>query len=239
MKEIYAELIGKEIVAENTLAIYLKPMENFNYKAGQFVDLIIENAKYGDERGNRRTFSIASSPTEENLLFAMRIRDTGFKRNLMEMNVGDKLKIFGPMGIMTLPEEKKPLIFLSGGIGITPFRSIIKYVCDMNLSYRIYLFYSNKKLSSFAFLNELEDLSRKNENFHLISTLTGERLDEWKGEYGRINIEMIEKYVDKSTINEAIFYIAGPGKMAVSLEEMLENYGIGGDRIKKEIFTGY
>ena len=120
-----------------------------------------------------RAFSIASSPHEETLMVATRIRDTAFKRVLSAMPLGSVVKIEGPSGDLTLHNNvKRTAVFLAGGIGITPFRSIVCRAAKEKLPHRIFLFYSNRRPEDAPFLDELQALQEENPNYTLIATMT-------------------------------------------------------------------
>ena len=243
MAEYSFKIKEKKEVAEHTLALWLDTSNSgLSFTAGQFVDLEIEKLKYKDGKGNMRPFSIASSPNHKDyILIASRIRDTGFKKTLEELKVGSKIKVMGPMGNFVLHKDhSKPVIILTGGIGITPFRSIIEYATEEKLPHKIYLFYSNKTKNSTAFLDDLEKWGGENKNLRIIPTITEEQENKgWGYEYGRIGMDMIKKYVPESGIKEGVFYIAGPPGMVGELSKMLTKNVISGDNIKTEDFIGY
>ena len=119
------QLKRREEVAEGTTAIYFQKPEGFEFKAGQFLRFTLINPPETDPEGNSRTFSIASAPHEEELMITTRMRDTAFKRVLKSMPLSSEIEIKGPYGKMTLHDDAaRPAVFLTGGIGITPFRSI-------------------------------------------------------------------------------------------------------------------
>ena len=122
--------------------------DNFDYKPGQYVILELDAE---DLEGNTRPLSIASSPTEGFILLSTKIRDTPFKQKLIALKPGDKVKVKGPMGMFTLKEDAKEIVFLGGGIGITPFRDMIKYAADRKLAIKLTLLYSNKTAADIVY----------------------------------------------------------------------------------------
>ena len=119
-------LLRREEVAESTMSFYFDKPAGFQFKPGQYLDCSLMDPSETDAEGNIRTFSIASAPTEKDLMVATRMRDTAFKRVLKRMSLGSQLKIDGPLGSFTLHSNaSRPAVFLAGGIGITPFRSMI------------------------------------------------------------------------------------------------------------------
>src|SRR5262249_37299703 len=140
-----------------------------------------------DGEGNTRAFSIASHPGDDTLMVATRMRDTAFKRVLASMPLGTAVKIEGPFGNMTLHNNSaKAAIILTGGIGITPFRSMVWHAAKDKLPHKIVLFYSNRRAEDAAFLEELQNLQKENPNFQLIATMThvDKSHPRWSGETG-------------------------------------------------------
>lgn len=213
---------------------------DFAFKAGQFAEFTLINPKETDAEGNKRLFSIASSPNHKDyIMVATRMRNTAFKNNLKSMPFGEKIRVRGPMGAFTLHSDaSKPAVFLAGGIGITPFRSIVEFAAEQKLPHRIYLFYSNRNKAATAFLDDFEKWQQQNNNFKLIATLTDAQDYSWKYEDGRIDESMIKKYLGEMLQN-AIFYIAGPPGMVSGLMQLLSQMGIKEESIKAEEFAGY
>lgn len=216
----------------------------FEYIAGQYAFLDIGNV-YNDPKGPVRHFTIASSPTEEFILISTRIRDSPYKKRLDSLQVGAEVKVRGPLGKFTLHEDySKPAVFLSGGIGVTPFRSMIKYATDKNLPIRIIMFDSNRSERNILFRPEFENCSKTNANLRIIYTITDEqdmtKNNEWKGEKGKIDIAMLRRYLEPGDLEKSIFYICGPPAMLKTMQEILaQNLQIPTERIKVEEFTGY
>jgi ferredoxin-NADP reductase len=164
-----------------------------------------------DAEGNVRTFSIASAPFEDQLRFATRMRDTAFKRSLKKMPLGTVVNMDSAMGSFTLHKNSaKPAVFLAGGIGITPFSSIVRQADHDHAPHKLYLFYSNRRPEDAPFVEVLQNLEKTNPNFRFIPTMTDMPRSEetWNGETGRINPEMLSKYLND--LRGPIYYIAGP-----------------------------
>ena len=240
MPEYTLELIKTNEVAEGTLAFALQKPAEFNFKAGQSIDLTLLSPAETDAEGNTRTFSIASAPDENELMFATRLRDTAFKRILRNMQPGTKLKLDGPMGSFNLHKNaSKPAVFLAGGIGITPFRSMIREAARQKDPHQIYLFYSNRRPEDTAFLEELEATQKQNPNFHLIATMTEMEKSKksWTGERGFIDAAMLKRYLP--ALNGPIYYIAGPPAMVAAMKDALMKAGADEDDVRAEDFPGY
>src|ERR1017187_9449 len=141
-----AKLLSRHEVAEGTMAFRFERPANWAFKAGQYLDMTLLAPPETDSEGNVRSFSIASGPNEETLMVATRMRDTAFKRVLKTMPLGTAVKIDGPSGDLTLPDSfTRAAVFLAGGIGITPFRSMICLAAAERLPHQIFLFYSNRR----------------------------------------------------------------------------------------------
>ena len=164
-----------------------------------------------DAEGNTRTFSIASPPFENELVFTTRMRDTAFKRSLQKVPLATEVKIGSAAGSFTLHKNRgKPAVFLAGGIGITPFLSIVRQAHHDRLPHNLYLFYSNRRPEDAPFLETLQNLEKTNPNFHLICTMTemSKSKKEWKGEVVVIDQDMLSRHL--ATLRGPIYYSAGP-----------------------------
>jgi ferredoxin-NADP reductase len=234
-------------VAERTLEFRFDKPAGMTFKAGQFMDLTLIDPPETDAEGNTRGFSINSAPDDPELTFTTRLRNTAFKRVLQTMPLGSEVKVEGPFGNLTLHNNaSRPAVLLAGGIGITPFRSIVRRAAHEKLPHRILLFYSNRRPEDAPFLDELRDLARENPNFTFIPTMTqmrGSHLP-WKGETGYITHELIVKHLQRNgssgqELSGSIYYIAGPPAMVAGLRTMLNKAGIDEDDIRTEEFTGY
>jgi ferredoxin-NADP reductase len=234
-----ARLVGRSIIALRTLAFEVDPAERFEFKAGQTCDVIIPHPACTDDLGGTRTFSIASAPGVAPLLFATRLTDSAFKRTLAEAPLGSALELDGPYGSFTLHHNAaRPAIFLAGGIGITPFHSMIADATRRKLPHRITLLYSNTSASSSPFLDDLETWARENPNFHLAATITkGVPGEPWSFETGRIDAAFVKAHVDEPAA--AVFYIAGPAGFVGAMGRVATEIGADPDSVRSEEFPGY
>ncbi len=233
-------LLSRDSVAEGTMAFHFARPAGFTFKAGQAADLTLLNPPETDSEGNIRTFSIASPPFEEQLTFATRMRDTAFKRSLKVVPIGTEINIAPPSGSFTLHRNaNKPAVFLAGGIGITPFLSVIRQADHDGLAHKLYLFYSNRRPEDAPFLDILQGLEKTNSSFRLVATMTemAHSGREWKGEMGFINGQMLARRL--GTLQGPIYYIAGPPPMVAAMREMLVGAGVDEDDIRTEEFAGY
>ncbi len=223
----------------------------FNYTAGQYAYFDIGEVK-NDPKGPIRHFTISSSPTESFIMLSTRIRDSPYKKRLSSLQEGIKVKVRGPEGKFVLHEDySKPAIFLSGGIGVTPFRSMIKYATDKQLPLKIIVFDSNRNEKNILFKDEFNEWANRNKNLKIVYTVTDEdgvnssstsssSSTSGRVERGRINREMLNKYLNKDEVINSIFYVCGPPAMLNTIKSLLEDeLNIAKDRIKFEEFTGY
>jgi ferredoxin-NADP reductase len=232
------EFVGRENVAEGTMAFsFLKP-SGFQFKAGQSVNVTLINPPQTDSKGDSRTFSIVSAPSEDGLVIATRMRDTAFKRVLKTLAARAKVQLRGPTGEFILDQGSTgPAVFLAGGIGITPFVAMLRQAANERLPRKLTLFYSNRRPEDAMFLGELQKLQTQNPNYRFIGTMTGmeKSLQPWSGETGVIDKNMIARCVDDMAA--PTYYIAGPPAMVDALQDML--VGAGAKTIRTDEFYGY
>ena len=234
------KLKDRREVAEGTIAFRFEKPSSWTFKAGQYLDMTLLDPSETDSEGNVRSFSIASAPHEDTLMVATRMRDTAFKRVLKTMPIGAAVKIEGPSGDLILQNDSaRAAVFLAGGIGITPFRSIVHWAAKKKLSHRIVLFYSNRRPEDAPFLAELQSLERDNPKYKLIASMTEMEKSHqpWHGETGLIDQGMLGRHLKDAA--SPIYYIAGPPDMVKGLHEMLSKAGIKDDDIRAEEFAGY
>jgi ferredoxin-NADP reductase len=237
-----AGLVGTDMVADGTAALTFEVEGgSFAFKAGQTCDLTLLSPTYEDAQGSARTFSIASSPADlPRVMFATRLTGSAFKRSLLEAKPGATIDLDGPFGSFTLHQNAtKPAIFLAGGIGITPFRSIIKDAVERGLPRELRLFYSNRTLASTAFLRDLEEWAKKAPGFRLVPTLTEPAgSGTWAYETGLLDREFLARHLD-ARAGESIFYVAGPPGFVKAMMDVLPAVGADPDNIRAEEFAGY
>jgi ferredoxin-NADP reductase len=235
-----SRLKEKENLAEGTMGFYFAKPEGFQFKPGQYLDVALLDPPETDAEGNIRSFSIASAPEDDHLLVATRMRDTAFKRVLRSAGPDLEVKMEGPMGSFTLHNNSaKPAVFLAGGIGITPFSSVIRHAAKARLPHHLYLFYSNRRPEDAPFMNILNELAKANSNFRFIPTMTGTEKSEktWNGETGFINQDMLVRNLP--ALQGPIYYVAGPPAMVAAMRQMLIAAGVDEDDMRTEEFSGY
>lgn len=237
-------LKAKAEIADGTMAFTFEKPPGFSFRAGQHVRMTLIEPPETDEDGDTRFYSLACSPRDPDLVIAMRMRDTAFKRVLAAMAIGGKVKIEillnVPPGAFALHEDsKRSAVMLAGGIGIVPAYSMIKDATERGLGLKITLFYVNRRPEDAAYLSELQTLAKKNLNFTLVATMTRPETSSqpWTGEIGRIDRAMLERHL--KTDRKSIFYVAGLPDMVASAKASLKAMTINPSRIKAEEFSGF
>ncbi len=237
---ITSTLQGRQEVAEGTMAFRFDKPFGWTFKAGQFLDMTLLDPTETDAEGDTRSFSIASGPDEDTLMIATRMRDTAFKRVLKSMPIGTAVKIEGPSGDLTLQTDAtRSSVFLAGGIGITPFRSMLVEAAHRHLPHRLFLFYSNRRPEDAPFLEELQALQAVNPKYTLIPSMTEMATSHrpWTGETGVISQAMLSKHLNGRP--SPYYYIAGPPEMVTGLHAMLTKHSVNDRDIHAEEFSGY
>lgn len=233
-------LLEKIEVAQGTMEFQFEKPNGFDYKAGQFADYTLLDPTETDEEGNTRGFTLSSAPFEPHLACTTRMRDTAFKRVLTASPIGTELELDAPYGSFTLQHNvTRPAVFLTGGIGVTPVRSIALQANHDGTDHTIIAFCSNKRPEDSAYLQELTTLSDTSKQFTFVATMTEpeKSTQAWAGETGPIDAAMLSRYVDDLTA--PIYYLSGPAGMVKAMRAVLEAAGVDEDDIRTEEFTGY
>ena len=192
-----ATVAEKRQVAKGTVFVLFAVDDYPDYRPGSYFWVELPDRGHDDEKGLRRHISLATSPTEHGVVgLATRLRDTAFKRTLAELEVGDEVQVEEPKGSFLLPEDTAATyVFVAGGIGITVFRSMLRYIADESLPYDVTLVYSNRDSESAAFLDELEGLERRIEGLRVILTMTDE--PGWAGETRHLDANVLGELVGR------------------------------------------
>jgi ferredoxin-NADP reductase len=236
---VRARIKEKREVAKGTLLVVFDLLgREVEFRPGQYFWVTLLDPPYDDEKGPRRHISVVTSPNERGLLgLCTRLRETAFKRSLAELPVGAEVDVEEPKGDFVLPDETDlPYVFIAGGIGITVFRSMLRYVAEEKLPHRVTLVYSNRDGESTAFLEELSELASANENIELVLTMTDDA--SWEGEHRRIGPELLRDHLG-SDLNGFRYLLAGPPAMVEAVTAELRAAGIPDERIRPERFSGY
>lgn len=240
MAAFQMSLMDRQRIARDTMAFWVDTNEaRYDFRAGQHADFVFTDPSPESAGDNSRTFSIANSPGHKGLvMIALRMRETGFKTALKAAALGTKFKVSSPRGSFTLHKDiTRPAVFLAGGIGIVPMRSILSWATEERLPHKLYLFYANRDAEDVAFLEELEGLAAQNPSFTLIPTLTRRKSLTWPYENGPIDRGLLKRYLQG--LNGPVYYVAGPSGMVAAMTTMLRSSGVSDDDVKTEEFGDY
>ncbi len=234
-----ARIKEKREVAKGTLLVTFDLLgEEVDFTAGQYFFVTLPDVGDQDDKGLRRHITVVTSPNEKGVLgFATRMRDSAFKRSLGELPVGAEVEVEPPKGSFALPQDaSRPLVFVAGGIGITVFRSMLRYIQEEGLSYRVTLIYSNRDRESTAFLDELRALESENANLRLVLTMTQD--PGWEGETRKIDSEFLQDHLGEN-LDENTFLVAGPPAMVEGVQQALDEAGVDEENVIAERYSGY
>jgi ferredoxin-NADP reductase/Na+-translocating ferredoxin:NAD+ oxidoreductase RnfD subunit len=227
-----------ERAANDVYDFVFTPDRAFSFRPGQYVEWTLAH-RYPDDRGNRRYFTIASSPTEAEVRLGVKFYNPSstFKHGLASMKVGGTISASHLSGGFVLPRnKKKKLVFIAGGIGITPFRSMLRYLLDIKEVRSIVVLYANKALADVAYKDVL-DRARVELGIKTIYALSEEK---------NVSPGMISGLIDATVIaraipdyRERIFYISGPHAMVEAFKKTLSAMGVSRFKIKSDFFPGF
>lgn len=223
-----------ETEAKHIKTFWFRPEKPVPYTAGQFTEIRLPHED-ADDRGDKRWFTLSSSPTDELVSITTRIdpvRPSSFKKALLKLKPGTKLTLADPMGDFVLPKKKDiPLVFVAGGIGVTPMHSMIKWLADKGERRNIKLFYAARDLESVAFRKLFEAASI---DFDIIlqNPPAG-----WLGSTGRLTTDVI--YDMPGVQENALIYLSGPEPMVETFYNELKQRGIPEHRLVTDYFPGY
>jgi ferredoxin-NADP reductase len=241
MPKIGTKLIARDEVAEGTMAFALDRPTGFEFRAGQYMVVVLPDPPHTDAEGNRRVFSIASPPQDSTrLLLATRMTGTALKRSLAEVPLGTPVDLSGPAGDFVLHEDASlPAVFIAGGIGITPFRSMVQDAAGRHLPHRITLIYSNRTPEGAAFHEEFAKLAQTHANLNYVPTMTqpAKARQPWGGEQGHVDADLLRRHIPQ--IATSIFYIAGPPGLVSAVTKAVSQAGVDPVHIRCEEFMGY
>lgn len=241
-KPFFLPFVKKEKLTKDTYTFFFQRNgQERDFIPGQIYEMKLPHKKV-DERGDDRVFTISSSPTnKEFITITTRILQSSFKLTLGNLNPGDKVQFNGPYDDLNFdPNDTRPHVFLAGGIGITPYHSIVQYSLDKKVNTTMTLFVSWKTQDEMVFDEFFRNAQDSLESFNYIPTLTEDsslESDVWDGERGRIDEKMIRKYV--SSMLDCKYFFAGPPAMVNSLKKVVIDMGIPKQNLLAEEFEGY
>ncbi len=234
---ITPRLSHKQRLAPDIMDFVFTADRKFNFQPGQYMEWTLPHTG-PDSRGNRRYFTLASSPTESKLRLGIKFYPNGssFKQAMLSMNSNSSISAAQLGGDFTLPDNAhQKVALIGGGIGITPFRSMMKYLVDTNAARPVHLIYGEKNVNELVYTDVFE-AARKQLGIPTTYVLSQPGPD-WRGLTGVITAELIQAAIPD--YNERLFYISGPHGMVEATQEALESLGVTGSNIKTDFFTGY
>jgi ferredoxin-NADP reductase len=235
---VRARIKEKREVAKETLLVTFDLLgEEVDFTPGQYFFVNLPDIGDQDEKGLRRHITVVTSPNERGVLgLATRLRDTAFKRTLRELPVGAEVDVEPPKGAFGLPEDtSRPLVLVAGGIGITVFRCMLRYIREEQLPYTVTLIYSNRDRESAAFLDEVRELEQELD-LRLVLTMTQD--PDWDGETRKIDAAFFKDYLG-ANLDEYTFLVAGPPGMTEGVQQALAEAGAREEHVVAEGFSGY
>jgi ferredoxin-NADP reductase len=229
---------SREVAQGTLLVVFDLQGEEVDFRPGQYFWIELPDRGHEDERGLRRHFSVVTSPTERGVLgVCTRLRDSAFKKTLAELKVGDEVEVEPPKGDYMLPEDTSPhYVFVAGGIGITVFRSMLRYIADTGEPYRVTLVYSNRDRASTAFLDELQELESLVPGLRLVLTMTDD--EGWEGETRLVGPELLRDRLD-GELADYTYLVAGPPPMVEAVAGQLTEAGVPEEQVLPDRFSGY
>jgi ferredoxin-NADP reductase len=232
-------LVSKTQLSKDTFLFGFKKPKDFNFIPGQYMEWTLPHTK-PDSRGNRRYFSISSSPTENEITMTVKFYDkaSSYKSELFNLQDTKQIVAAQVSGDFVLPQDlKTPLVLIAGGVGIAPFRSMIQYIIDKNLMVDIILLYTNRTKADILFA----DIFTKAEvnDVKTIYNLTDAQnvSQDWEGSVGYITDEKIKQLIPD--YKNRFYYLSGPQLMVQNFEGELTKAGISKKQIKTDFFPGY
>lgn len=237
MSTYNTRLIGSQLVADRTMAFHFEKPVDFAFQAGQAIDLILPSGADSGEAA-RHAFSLVSAPDEDRLTIATRLRGSAYKRALQALAPNAAVQIDGPFGSLILHKDtERDVVMIAGGIGITPFVSILRRAARQREMRHFVLVYSNRRPEDAAFLDEIMVLANHYPNLLVIPTLTQMNAlsPSWAGRTGRIDSNLLASI----GANKPIYYLAGPPRFVEAMRSDLCSHGADAEDIRSEGFYGY
>ena len=228
-----------EDIADGTKMFFFDRPADYVYQAGQYCAIRLADLVAPDPKGQARSFSFASSPYESELGFAMRSGESGYKQTFWTLKPGDTVEVTKAVGSFVEPDgNDQPIVFLCGGIGITPARSILREALHSGNTRDYTLFYANRFLKDASFHTEFQELIQSLPHFQYVTVLSQETesVSGQGDERGYITATILEKYV--TNIESRLYYMVGSGEFIEAMETILAGFGVMKEQCHKDPFTG-
>ena len=232
------ELSRVEEIARGTIELTFHRPEGFAFLAGQNLNLKVPELLFPDPKGPRRTFTIASAPQEPELRFATRLSGSGYKQTLQRLASGSLFEYLGPNGQFVYDPEVESAAYLAGGIGITPFRSMLMHGVHAGFKAPTFLFYGNADPESSAWHELFAGLAQAEARFTYIPTMTNLAPEApWPGERRWLSADLAAAYPPAPA--NTTYFLCGPPAMITALTDQLLEKGIKDNKIRYESLWGY
>lgn len=233
------KLTGKRQIADGTMEFLLEKPAGFQFKAGQFLDIILRGAAGAPKRDYIHGFSIVAGPFEDYLAVATRMRGSPFKEALRALPDGSEVQLDASYGNFTLPKDSdRPVVFLIGGIGVTPVRSMIAQATHDQSDQRLVLLHANSRPENAPFTEDFRHFARANPNFTFVPVYSESTGDDAEAESGLIDAPLIRRRIPDFA--EGIHYLSGPPGMVRAMRAILmDELKVDEDDIRTEEFDGY
>jgi ferredoxin-NADP reductase len=238
-EKLFLKLKEKKQITPNIYDFIFESNRPLKFQAGQYLEWTLGHV-HVDARGNRRYFTIASSPTERDIILGAKFYEpsSSFKKTLLALQTGDEIIASQLSGEFILPKDKtKKLVFIAGGIGVTPFRSMIKYLIDSGEKRDIVFIYSNYTASDIAYTEIFDEAEKRGMKIIYAISKEDEPKDNPALYYGKISMDMIVQKIPD--FHERYFYISGTHQMVNMFEQTMLETGVQKDHIKIDFFPGF
>ncbi|MGH7195423.1 MAG: FAD-dependent oxidoreductase [Candidatus Saccharimonadales bacterium] len=236
-RKLVLPLKQKNQLTPDITEFVFQPEQRLKYRAGQYMEITLPH-QHVDFRGTRRTFTLASSPTEDEVRFGLKFYPKGssFKKAISMVTKTTPLAIGQLAGDFTLPKNPEAkLAFIAGGIGVTPYRSLVKYLLDSDDKREMTLMYSERSASELVY-RDVFDAAAKLPGKKIVYSVD-EAPQDWRGQRGRITADMIKAEIPD--YRQRLFYVSGPLPMVNATKQNLRALGVPRRRVITDYFPGY
>lgn len=227
----------KKKEAGDAISFIFEPEAPVTWTPGQYLHYTLPH-EHADERNEKRWFTISSAPHEGRIVLTTRVIDaaSSFKKALVELPIGGTIAAERPEGDFIIDDPNAEFVFIAGGIGITPYRAILKDLDHKRLPFKAALLYGNRN-SDFFFKDELDDIAAQNPNFKITYIVAPDHIDEAK--IREAAPDLSSKGGSTFGGKNTLFYISGPEPMVEAFEKMMLKMGIPDEHLKRDFFPGY
>lgn len=233
------KLTHRKQVADGTTQFFFTKPADLKYRAGQFFDVILDKSSPDAQKSTwAHGFSFVSAPYEDYVSAATRMRNSPFKNAIAKVPDGAPVKLEAVWGEFVLPHKPQaPVVYLTGGIGVTPVRSMIAQATHDGSAQDLTLIYANRTPGFAAFVPELRGFAKANPHFKFVETYTQQPSTDASAEHGHVDEAMIRRHV--KDVDNSVYYLSGPAGMVRAMRELLVKMRVDDDNIRTEEFEGY